>query len=68
MEIQIPPLVTSSWLRDHAKQLNGPQLAGETCVYCAERRQTMVPVGYLGVRQLYACLPACDAALGRDRP
>jgi hypothetical protein len=68
METPTPPLVTASWLRDHAKRLNGRQLAGETCVYCAERRRTMVPVGHLGARQLYACIPACDAARGPDRP
>jgi hypothetical protein len=63
-----PPLLTASWLRDNHHRLDRLQLEGETCVYCSLQPRTMVPVGFIGTRQLYACLPACEAAHGPDRP
>jgi hypothetical protein len=54
-----PPLLTVPWLRDHYKHLTELQLRGEFCVYCGSEARQMVPVGHLGARQLWACLPAC---------
>jgi hypothetical protein len=67
-EANAPPLLTASWLRDHGKGLSRPQLDGEVCVYCSAEPRTMVPVGLIGARQLWACMPACAPALGPDRP
>jgi hypothetical protein len=64
----VPPLVTASWLRTNVRVLTELQLNGETCVYCGGEPRTMVPVGFAGTRQLFACLPACDPAYGPDRP
>jgi hypothetical protein len=63
-----PPLVTSSWLRAHAKTLDRLQLDGETCIYCAREPRIMVPVGKAGMRRVFACYPACRASHGQDRP
>jgi hypothetical protein len=52
-------MLTASWLRDHHHRLTALQLGGEFCVYCGREVRTMVPVGFLGARQLFACLPAC---------
>jgi hypothetical protein len=57
--IETPPLLTASWLRDHHHRLTDLQLDGEFCVYCGKEVRQMVPVGHLGARQLFACLPAC---------
>jgi hypothetical protein len=64
----LPPLVTGSWLRDNHRRLNRRQLDGEYCCYCGREVRTMVPVGTLGMHQLYACQPACDASQGSNRP
>jgi hypothetical protein len=67
-EQTVPPLLTVSWLRDNHHRLDRLQLEGETCVYCGREVRTMVPVGHMGARQLFACLPACLPALGPERP
>jgi hypothetical protein len=68
METESPPLLTASWIRTNARGLSELQLAGELCVYCGDESRQMVPVGHLGARQLFACLPACEPARGPDRP
>jgi hypothetical protein len=68
MEAEPPPLLTASWIRRNVRELTELQLAGELCVYCGGESRTMVPVGQLGARQLFACLPACEPARGPDRP
>ena len=68
MEPAQTPLITTSWLRDHAKDLSRLQIEGELCCYCGGEVRTMVPVGTIGARQLFACYPACSAAHGDDRP
>ena len=64
----MPPLLTASWLRDHHHRLNRRQLDGEYCVYCGREVRIMVPVGAIGTRQLFACMPACEASQGSNRP
>jgi hypothetical protein len=59
---ETPPLLTAAWLRDHHQHLTELQLGGEFCVYCGRESRTMVPVGFLGARQLWACLPPCAAS------
>ena len=65
---EAPPLLTVSWLRNNQHRLTQPQLDGELCAYCGQDPRTMVPVGYIGTRQLFACMPTCDPAQGPDRP
>jgi hypothetical protein len=67
-EADAPPLLTASWLREHGKELTRLQVGGEACVYCGTESRRMVPVGFIGARQLRACIPACEAAHGPDRP
>jgi hypothetical protein len=64
---RMPPLLTASWLRDHHQRLNRWQLEGEHCCYCGQKPRTMVPVGFIGTRQLFACMPICEPAPGPDR-
>lgn len=59
---QPPPLLTVSWLRDNRQRLTQLQLDGELCVYCGQEPRTMVPVGFIGTRQLFACMPTCEQA------
>jgi hypothetical protein len=63
-----PPLLTQAWLRRNASALDRLQLEGEACVFCGQEPRTMVPVGKAGTRSLFACMPACDAALGPNHP
>jgi hypothetical protein len=63
-----PPLVTASWLRENHHRLTRLQLDGKMCVYCGREPRTMVPVGFIGTRQLRACSPPCWAAHGPERP
>jgi hypothetical protein len=63
-----PPLLTHAWLSRNAKTLDRFQLEGETCVFCGREPRTMVPVGKAGTRLLFACMPACEAALGPNHP
>jgi hypothetical protein len=67
-ETDAPPLVTASWLREHAKNLTRLQIDGEVCVYCGAQPRTMMPVGQMGTRRLWACTPACEPARGPNRP
>ena len=64
----MPPLVTASWLRANNSCLTDEQVNGGACCYCARETKQMVPVGRIGRRQLFACLPACEAAHGSNRP
>ena len=68
METETPPLLTESWIRANALELSELQRAGELCVYCGSEARTMIPVGKLRARLLFACVPACEPARGPDRP
>jgi hypothetical protein len=57
---QPPPLPTVSWLRDNRQRLTQLQQDGELCVYRGQELRTMIPVGLIGTRQLFACMPTCE--------
>ena len=65
---KLPPLVTQSWLANHGSRLTDELVNGMACCYCEGVASRMHPVGYVGRRQLFACLPACEVAYGPDRP